>query len=262
MNTDAQAGWVTGPRHSGFGREAELVDVAPDSTAELARRFRRTQKIMPAHIELVRPGEPSESVFFLFSGWAYRYRLLPDGRRQIIDLLLPGDLAGIDGFLLDRPRDGIMALTDIVYGMLDHAVFEQVITDPAVALQVIKLMGAERRRVDNRLVDVGRLLAEEKIASLMLELYERLWQRGFAKRSTFLLPMTQQQIGDHLGMTIVHVNRVLRRLRENGILRVQRQTVVIQDMAKLQAIVSCQINPPPQPAASGGQPAKFETAAL
>lgn len=225
--------------------ESGVMDSLLDSNSELVRAFRGGQKTLPAHGELVVPDRPGRAVFFLFTGWAHRYRLLPDGRRQIIDIYLPGDLVGIDAFLGTRPTDGIVALTDISYGALEIPVFEKLVVDSAVALQLISLMGAERRRIDSRLVDVGRLLAEEKIAALILELYERLCQRGLVKRPSFILPLTQQQIGDHLGMTIVHVNRVLRRLRENGVLVLQRQTVIIQDMAKLRTLVSCSIKEQP-----------------
>jgi len=227
-----------------------IGDSLLDGNCDLVRAFRNQQRTLQAHGELVVPDRQNRSVFFLFSGWAHRYRLLPDGRRQIIDIYLPGDLVGIDAFLGTKPTDGIIALTDVSFGGLDIPAFEKLVADPVVALQLVALMGAERRRIDNRLVDVGRLLAEEKIAALILELYERLCQRGLVKRPSFILPLTQQQIGDHLGMTIVHVNRVLRRLRENGVLVLQRQTVIIQDMAKLRMLVSCTIKEHPLTAIS------------
>lgn len=196
------------------------------------------RRYLAAHTELIRSQEPQSEIGLLLKGWVCRYRLLPDGRRQILDVHLPGDLIGIDGFLMTRPQDFVLTLTEVTYGSLDHDSFLRLMAIPDVALHILSLLATEKRRLDDHLATVGQMVADEKIAALLLEFYNRLRQRQIIKGKSFHFPMTQQQMGDFLGMTVVHVNRVLKRLRDNGIVNVKHRVVVIHDMAKLVNLAS------------------------
>jgi CRP-like cAMP-binding protein len=195
------------------------------------------RKVGP-HAELIRGQEAQTEVAVLFKGWACSYRLLPDGRRQILDVYLPGDLIGLDGFLLARSQKFVVALTDITYGAVDHDTFSRLLGSPDVAQGVISALVAEKLQLNGHLVAVGQMIAEEKIAGLLVEIHERLRHRQSIKGQSFHFPLTQQQIGDFLGMTLVHVNRVLKRLRDSGMVNVKDRIVVIHDMEKLTSLAS------------------------
>jgi len=195
-------------------------------------------RALAAHSEIWRPQERRAAIVVLFKGWACRYRLLPDGRRQIVDVLLPGDIVGLGALFKPRAEDFVHALTEIACGELDHASLFRLLGDPEVALHVMAQLAAESRRLDTCLTTVGQMVAEERIAALLVAFHRRLEQRQSVMGKSFHFPLTQQQLGDFLGMTVVHVNRVLKRLRDGGIVNVKHRIVVIQDLAKLKHLAS------------------------
>jgi CRP/FNR family transcriptional regulator, anaerobic regulatory protein len=177
---------------------------------------------------LTRAGEASQTVYRIESGWAARCRDLPSGRRQIILVFLPGDVVGIKALLLEKQPDSIECLTDVSARTVDQAVLRALVeSNAAVAWRLLFQLGEDERRLHNWIAARGRGDAEERIATFLLDLRGRLHRRGLGQGDAFRLPMTQQQIGDHLGLTVVHVNRVLRRLREAGIVTVRAGSVTI-----------------------------------
>src|SRR5215213_5503081 len=187
----------------------------------------------------VSTGKESSTVYLLESGWVARTRLLEDGRRQIMTVFLPGDLMGIRSMLLERQPETIECLTDARVRTIDHKrLLELVAQDHAVSVRVMFQLGEDERRLHNWVTALGRGHADERIAALLLDLHGRLHQAGLANGNGFWMPMTQQEIADHLGLTLVHVNRVLRRLREAGIVTVQRGAVKIDEMARFSQLAA------------------------
>jgi CRP/FNR family transcriptional regulator, anaerobic regulatory protein len=131
-----------------------------------------------------------------------------------------------------------VALTEVSYGVIDHETFSRLLGSPDVALHVMSMLATETSRLDGHLATVGQMVAEEKIAALLVEFHGRLRRREVVPARSFHFPLTQQQIGDFLGMTVVHVNRVLKRLRDSGIVNVKHRVVVIHDMARLHELAS------------------------
>src|SRR3954447_6152828 len=188
---------------------------------------------------LVATGEESGTVYLLEAGWVARTRMIEDGRRQIIVVFLPGDLMGIQCMLLERQPDTIECLTDVHVRMIDHKhLLELVAQDHAVSVRVMFQLGEDERRLHNWVAALGKGSAEERIATLLLDLRGRLIQAGLANGDRFRMPMTQQEIADHLGLTLVHVNRVLRRLREAGIVTVQQGFVTVGSIERLSQIAA------------------------
>jgi CRP/FNR family transcriptional regulator, anaerobic regulatory protein len=184
--------------------------------------------------ELSRAGDNFGSAGALFTGWALRYKLLADGRRQILSILLPGDLFGIDAILVGKPDHSVQAVTAVTYGIMHDDRLKQLIaTAPNFSAALLQRSLVERRRADRHATLIGRCSAEERIAGFLVETHARLRQRRLGGPSTFNMPLTQQQLGDHLGLTVVHVNRVLRRLRETAVMTARGHMVVIHDMPAL-----------------------------
>jgi CRP-like cAMP-binding protein len=201
---------------------------------------------------LARAGDPEPAVFLLHSGFAYRSCAMADGRRAILDILLPGDFTGLDHIVLARPMEEITAADRLSYHALGAAAVRALMADPAIALRVLALIAEARWRGDRLAASLGRLDAHARICMMLLDIYERLRRRELINRPSFNLPFTQEQIADHLGLTLVHVNRTLRRLREERLVLVDRQVVIIKDLDRLRALVrsSCPSVDLPEPAAS------------
>ncbi len=173
----------------------------------------REQVSLPAGAEIVRAGNDSTELYTLYSGWAFRFKTL----RQILNFLLPGDLLGLQAAMFDAALHGIEALTDVRLCVLPRnkiwALFGQM---PGLAFDVAWLGAREESVVDGNLTSVGRRTAAERVAALIVMLYKRAKALGLVTDETFAFPLTQQHIADALGMSLVHTNKTLARLRRSG----------------------------------------------
>jgi CRP/FNR family transcriptional regulator len=187
---------------------------------------------------LMRLGEPHEFVYAVESGWFARTRTTTDGRRQILVVFLPGEFCGIKTLFMTRQPDAIEALTTASARRIHYQeVCALAASDFAVALHLANQLALDERHLHNWNLRLGRANAEERLAALLLELRHRLQTRGFAAGERYLLPLTQEQIADHVGLTTVHVNRVLRRFRELDMVAIQRGEVVfLEKVADLEAL--------------------------
>jgi CRP/FNR family transcriptional regulator, anaerobic regulatory protein len=216
----------------------ELHDLLTQGDVALRQSLDQPRRYRKSHL-LVRTGEASDSVFRLESGWAARYRELPEGKRQIILVYLPGELIGIKSMLLERQPDTVECLTDVAVRTIEqHRLFKLITEDPGICARVMFQLSENERQVHNWLAALGRGSAEQRIATLLLDLHGRLHRAGLANGEAFSIPMTQEQIADHLGLTIVHVNRVLRRLGEAGIATVKHGVVNLLDMRQLSRLAA------------------------
>ena len=188
---------------------------------------------------LINTGEDSGTIYQLESGWVARTRGMEDGRRQMIVVFLPGDLLGIKSMLLERQPDTIECLTHAHLRNIEHRrLLELCGQDQAANVRVMFQFAEDERRLHNWVAALGRGNADERIATLLLDLRGRLFQAGLANGAGFQMPLTQQEIADHLGLTLVHVNRVLRRLRESQIVTVQRGAVTVEDLPRLSRLAA------------------------
>jgi CRP-like cAMP-binding protein len=179
--------------------------------------IKRDHLSLPAGAEIIRAGDDSPELYTLYSGWAFRFKTLPDGRRQILNFLLPGDLLGLQAAMFDAATHGIEALTEVELCLLPRrkiwALFGQM---PGLAFDVAWLGSREEGYVDENLTSVGRRSAAERTAALIIMLYKRANVLGLVSEGTFAFPLTQQHIADALGLSLVHTNKTLARLRRLG----------------------------------------------
>jgi CRP-like cAMP-binding protein len=171
-------------------------------------------------------------------GVAFSSHNFPDGRRAIIDIMLPTDVFCIEHALLARSNRDIVAASPMGYRMLPASNLRQLMAAPQIAARMFALMAEARWRSDDRIAALSRLDAYHRIAQFLLGIYDRLRRAGLINRATFNLHLTEDQIGDHLGMTMVHVSRIFRRLRQDKVALVDRQVVIILDVQRLRAIVA------------------------
>ena len=182
-------------------------------------RYKSADRKIRAGSDLFRLGERGDAIYSLVEGWIALYNLLEDGRRQILQFALPGAV------LAFVPARGAMmsysaqALTDAVVGIIPHENLGRLSRDnPEIGMQLAGLISQDRGLAYDHLSGIGRRSARERVASLLLELFVRSRMRWPGHRIEEMhLPLTQEHIGDATGLTGVHVNRVLRDLRKEGI---------------------------------------------
>lgn len=244
---------------------ADLYEDLAQGKLALRAAFRRSPgRPVEAGARIITPNAASEAVYLLGGGWAYRARDWPDGRRAITDIYLPGDVIGLETALVSRPDDTVAALTPLSLQAIDtRAALPRLLGQRTVALFVNWLLCEQQRRLDRLAAAIARFDAEGRLAIMLLDLYERLRRRELITALGYTMPLTQQQIGDHLGLTLVHVNRVLRSLRERRIVNVERHVVTIRDLARLQSLAGREKAPAaPRPSATPAAGSAAETALL
>jgi CRP-like cAMP-binding protein len=172
---------------------------------------------------LVVEGGLATRVSILLQGWAMRYKSLADGRRQVLNFLLPGDTVGIFGMLTRNAEYGVETLTPVILHSLRADRLLAAIRDPRrLAVVVNWLTGHDERRLDEQILRIGRRGATERMAHLFMELYYRLLKIGISEAEARCFPLTQNILADTLGMSHVHANRSFRTL-------VREQLVALYD---------------------------------
>ncbi|MBA2771456.1 MAG: Crp/Fnr family transcriptional regulator [Sphingomonas sp.] len=185
-------------------------------------------------IDLVRQGERTDVVNLLLRGWAYRYKVLKDGQRQIVGYLLPGDICDLHVALLNEMEHSVGLLTDAL-----------VVQIPADEIHVTM---NENRRIERALwcstlvdeavlrewlANIGQREAFSRIGHHFCELWHRMRDIGLVSDDQFDMPLTQEVLGDTLGLTSVHVNRTLKRLRDEGLLSIHNKRLTVLNPQKL-----------------------------
>jgi len=201
--------------------------VTPDELAKI-NDMKKRHITLPAGAEIIRAGDESPELYTLYSGWAFRFKTLPDGRRQILNFLLPGDLLGLQAAMFDAALHGIEALTEVQLCVLPRrdiwGLFGQM---PGLAFDVAWLGSREESIVDENLTSVGRRSAAERVAALIIALYKRACALGLVSDQSFGFPLTQQHIADALGLSLVHTNKTVARLRRMGMFAQNNGTMTL-----------------------------------
>jgi CRP-like cAMP-binding protein len=187
--------------------------------------------------EIISEGRRCTTLFILTEGIAIRYRILRDGQRQILDLLLPGDFAGLRSCFFESALYSVKTLTKSQVTVIPVArllgLFD---THPLLAAKLFWASSCESAICAEHLIAVGRRSALERVSHFLLELLTRLQFVGLADERSFRLPLTQEVIGDVLGLSIPYVNRVLHQLRDSGLVRISEQRVAIENIEELSAL--------------------------
>jgi len=197
---------------------------------EVAPRF--TEHAVAARQPFFSHAERIKGIPIICHGWAAAVTILPDKRRQIIALLLPGDL--VSGALVfeDKLEFAVEAITDVTYHCYDRVEFHKALLANARLLEImIKALSKENSRSVQLAVSLGQCTAEERIVRLLKSLAERLAQRHLEDNNTFPFPLRQRHIAEITGLTEVHVNRVINLLRRAGMIDIRKRLLTIRDPA-------------------------------
>lgn len=201
-------------------------------------RFRAGETILAEN-------EPSPYLYTVLDGWAVKHKSLEDGRRQIINYALPGDLLGLQSAMLERMRHAVDALTDVTLCVFPKerlwSLFEK---HPGLAFDITWIAAEEKSILADFLVSVGQRSAAERIAFLLLTLFRRAARVGLADESRAVLPLTQEHLADTIGFSLVHTNKSLTLLRRAGVFSWSGFEFTLHDEATLYEMAG---HPPGQP---------------
>ena len=206
------------------GEDRQLLDAAMNG----ARGF-------VVRSELLREGDPIAQPMLMLSGWAAQVRQLSDGRRQVLSLILPGELIGICRVEHPIVAASVVALTDVTLARMPARCDLPEHSDLTSAYDLSRAL--DEQYLLAQVTRLGRLNAYERIADLLLELDGRLALSGLASSGQFAMPLTQELLADLLGLTSVHVNRTLQTMRREEVLSFRSGNVVLRDRVAMARLV-------------------------
>jgi len=191
---------------------------------------------LPAHAHLVQEGEISAGIHVVLEGFACGYKLLPDGRRQIVSYCIPGDLCDLRVTLLPRMDCAIGTISQALIARLSRERFRAITLQfPRLARAFWKTALIEQAIAREWLINVGQRTAFSRAAHLLCEMFLRLQAVGLVQENTCEFPLTQTEIADTLALSTVHVNRTLMELRRSGLITLRDKQLTIHHLPALEA---------------------------
>ena len=210
-----------------------LTDLADRDVAALAAATAHPRQYA-ARKDLIREGDEPGPMFVVLDGWVCRYKILPSGTRQIMAFLMPGDACDLHVKLLAEMDHSIQAITPATVATLSRAEVDGLMHDhPAIAKAMYTAQLIDEGIMRSWIVTMRRRSSIERVAHLVCELYLRARNIGLTAGDEFAMPLSQLVLADALGMTAVHINRVLKELRLAGAMALQRGSVTIMNPVKL-----------------------------
>lgn len=210
-----------------------FVDLEREDEDALLLATSNARKIA-ARTDLIREGDRPGPVFIVLEGWACRYKILPNGARQVMAFLMPGDCCDLHIGLLDEMDHSIQVITPALVATVDRDAMDLLMErHPRIARAMYIAQLVDEGTMRSWITSMGRRTSIERVAHLMCELYLRSRNIGLTFDHHFILPVSQVLLADALGMTPVHLNRVLKELRLSGAMTLERGSLVIADPTKL-----------------------------
>ena len=215
-------------------RKIEAVVSLQPEEREFIQGLEKDRRPVAARADLVKQGEKYPGVGILHEGWAIRYKTLSDGRRQIVNFLLPGDTFGLFANLFEISDHSVATLTDCVLSVVSpDTIAEMYRRHPKLAAAFAWFGAREEAIIAERATGLGQRTAFERMAHMLLELLKRLEVVQLAQNNRFELPVTQEILADTLGLSLVHANRTMRKLRESGLIEIEGQHIFLRDVRRL-----------------------------
>ena len=190
-----------------------------------------------ANESIIARGDLSEYVYVLCDGWAFRYNQLSDGRRQILNILLAGDLFSAITVFEDKLNFFVRTLTEVRISLFKRAeVKTRLAVNPAISAALTRSCIAQNNDIDELLTAVGQCSAEERLAYLFLHLMKRIAARSVIREQRYRFPLRQQNIAETVGLTPVHVSRIVGLFRDRGIIDMSGGFLTVLNLAELERI--------------------------
>lgn len=212
----------------------QFVRLSAADLAILDTVVQTAPRSVPPRTDIIREGDKPEHVNLILEGWACRYKLLQDGRRQVVGFFLPGDICDRNVAMLRRMDHSIGSITAVTYAQLPASLVEELSFDSHRLVTAFRWETLVNSAIQREwTVNLGQRSAFERIAHLFCELICRLRAVGLSDRDRCELPITQADLADATGMTPVHVNRIVQELRARGLIQWRGSDLRVPDFAAL-----------------------------
>lgn len=219
---------------------ATFMKLSEDDLKRLESVF-EAEKTIKKRKDLVVDGAEYRHLSFVKDGYAMRYKLLRNGKRQILNVILPGDVIGFPVSFFARSTYSVVALTDLKLNVCSIDVYVRLCFErPQFGLALAWLAVKEAAIYAERVVDIGRRTPVERLVHFLLELHSRLLTIGLADETSFKLPISQEVIADALGLSVPHLNRVMQHLRKEKLISNSARVVEFFDIPALQTLAHYQ----------------------
>ncbi|WP_083579073.1 Crp/Fnr family transcriptional regulator [Tardibacter chloracetimidivorans] len=213
---------------------SDIRDVIAD---DLSDSVSYTKLYLRPHQFLARENESQPAIYRILEGWAHRFRLLPDGRRQVTRLFLPGDYCEMEWAQNGRSREPIVALTNLRALRIEcDDLLYALSKDHELEMKIWSKIVSSSYQLSEWITNLGRKTALERLSYLFCEIFERLRTINLTYDDQFVMPLTQTDLADITGLTSVHVNRTLKQMREKGLIELQSKWLRIVDMPELRKV--------------------------
>jgi CRP-like cAMP-binding protein len=216
-------------------RKLEAFGPLPEADKRLLDEISRDARSVGPKTDLIREGDTPSDVNLILEGFACRYKVLPDGTRQIMAYLVPGDFCDLHVFILKAMDHSIATLSPCKVVKIPRPRIMELMDRPAIARAFWWAALVDEATLREWLVNIGARTAEQRIGHLLCELLLRLETVGLASGDRYELPITQAELADTVSLTSVYLNRVLQRLRREGLITLQGKNLVITDVGRLKA---------------------------
>jgi CRP-like cAMP-binding protein len=222
---------------SAFSRKLSAFVSLSEAERAVVSDVERRRRRFPARHDLVNQGQNGQSAYILTQGWASSYKILHDGARGVVDIQIPGDFLGLRSILFNAPDQSVESLTPVEVSVVSQALLMETFAKaPRLATALQWAASRDEAIVAEHLVGMGRRKAPERLAHFLLELSARLNLVGLGTKDGYACPLTQYVLADALGLSAVHLNRVLRELREDELLDFHNGRVSFLDFDGLVAM--------------------------
>ncbi len=220
--------------HSPLTRKLSVFVALSEAELAVLERLHQRRRTFFSGQDLVHQGQSGQAAYILSEGWVCSYKIQADGSRQIVDFQIPGDFLGLRSVLLRTSDHSFEPIENIQAAeVLASDLLQAFAETPRLATAILWAASRDEAMVVEHLVGIGRRDADARMAHFLLELGSRLSLVGIGSREGYDCPLTQSHLADALGLSAVHVNRVLRQLRERGLVTFREGRVTFHDLGRL-----------------------------
>ena len=214
-------------------RKLEAFGRLPPADRQLLDDLIRERRVVNSRVDLIREGDPTKNVYLILEGFACRYKILPNGKRHIVAYLVPGDFCDLHVFILKRMDHSLGTLSRCTVAEIPRDRVLEIAARPAIGRALWWATLVDEATLREWLINIGGRSAERRVGHLLCELFMRLEAVGLTNGNSYELPLTQEELGDTMGITTVHVNRVIQRLRGKGLITLKGSKLAICDIKGL-----------------------------
>ena len=241
MSTAPQIGYDPSLAEHPFVTRLSRIMAFSATDLENLERIVESERLVKRRQDLVVAGSAYRSLCFVKDGYAIRYKLLRSGKRQILNVILPGDVIGFPVSFFDRSIYSVVAVSDLTYNICSLDAYVRLCYEqPQFGLALSWLAAHEAAIYAEHIVDLGRRTPLERLAHFLLEIHARLLAVGRAEAASFQLPFSQEVMADVLGLSVPHLNRVMQQLRAEQLIASHSRVVELTDITSLQSLAQYQ----------------------